>query len=255
MYALDAMERSVNELQFAESTKKIYLYHLYHAADFWGCTATLQDITENDVARLYAQLMQYHPISYVQRYQESVGLFFNWAMSSGYISTNPACFAPLPDDRAAVSIPSEFELEQILWLMKEDARDYAIIRLIADTAAPISRLMTLQIPDIDLSYKSCVFNVKYRNHSRPCYASFSKQTGKALAYWLARRGLNVLHDRVFCLRHAPFAPIENPYTINVKIATAAKKAGIKAYRLNEIRLYKLNTVYQLADMGQGEGQP
>lgn len=165
-----------------------------HAAAL-GPGRDVAEIAPSDVAAwIDANRAAYHANGAANRYDIAHG-FWRWLVEQGQVARSPVqVHVPHPPvspvrDRAL----SGDDLAAMLAATRENPRDYALLRFLADTGARAGAVAGVRIRDLDLKRRRA--NVTEKG-GRPVVVRFSRATAGALSDWLAARPAWP-HDHVF----------------------------------------------------------
>lgn len=147
--------------------------------------------------------------------------FFKWLVEEDIISNSPA--SKIKVKRGSGQPPKAISPPNFTRLLKatDQPRDRALLLFLADTGCRIGGAASLTTDRLDLDARRAFVNEK-GNKWR--YVFFGHITSGALGEWLGERPL-IRHQRVFCARNAPYAPLSES-GIYQAIQRLAEKANI-----------------------------
>ena len=118
--------------------------------------------------------------------------FFRWLMAEGILEKNPAArleLPPLPDEPPKAI--EEEDLELLLEAAHDDPRNYALVCMLADTAARVGAISELMLADLDLENGYAIVREKGRGgRTKVREVYFYERTQEALRRYLEVRPEN-----------------------------------------------------------------
>ena len=143
----------------------------------------------------------------------------------GYLERNPAARLRTPQlPEAPPKAISKEDLERLLEAAKDNPRNYAIICMLADTAARVGAIATLKLENLDLDNRRALVYDKGRGGRRRArYVYFSERTREALQDYIRIRP-NSESEYLFTSNQGKRL---TPDAIRLIIRRLAKKAGVK----------------------------
>lgn len=124
----------------------------------------------------------------VHTYAGALRIFFNWLVAEEVIGSSPAARLKsphLPDCPPKAITPDD--LRRLLETAKPDARDYAIVCFLADTACRVGGLVRLRLTDLDLGNGRALVREKGHGGGKVRTVYFNGRTRAALMRWLKVR--------------------------------------------------------------------
>ncbi len=224
----------------APGTRNLYLRRLRSLLDFLG-DVEIERITTSDLRRWRAELAErkerwvnnpYRPPALgglspwtIHSYVRIARRFFRWLAEEGYLDQSPAArleLPPLPEE------PPKAVSEEDLWRLLDAARDsprnYALLCLLADTAARVGAIVALRLEDLDLENRRALVREKGRGGRRKArYVYFSERTKEALEAYLRERPTDD-NGYLFVSRQGGGL---TPHAVYQVLRRLAKKAGVR----------------------------
>ncbi|WP_299030015.1 tyrosine-type recombinase/integrase [uncultured Thermanaerothrix sp.] len=223
----------------ASGTRKLYLRRLHSLLDFLG-DVEIEQITTSDLRRWRADLSErkerwvnnpYRPPAAgglspwtIHSHVRIARQFFKWLIEENYLSQNPAArleLPPLPEEPPKAV--AEEDLQRLLNAARDDPRNYALVCMLADTAARVGAIATLKLKDLDLENRRALVWEKGRGGRKKAqYVFFSWRTREALIEYLRVRPDNA-SDYLFISKRGGHL---TPHAIYQLLRRLARKAGI-----------------------------
>ena len=233
--AIDAFFASLAGV-ISQNTEIFYLRRLPSLSQFLGdirlATITLDQLRawRADLARSkirYAGTSRERPGCYspytLHQFVRVARKFFKWCEETGRISSSPARrleLPPLPSPKRRGISP---ESARLIFAACSSPRDYAILRLLYDTAARVGGVAGLCLDDLDLDcFKALVREKGRGGHGKERFIFLMPSTVAAIREYLAVRP-NVPFDNLFVGKRGPIHE-SGIYQIIKRIA---KRAGVK----------------------------
>lgn len=192
--AISKFDASISE----EATRKLYTYSLRSLFDEIGDTK-LKAISPDDLHRWRKQLDHVRSTSNRSRGKKlsdytkhkmmrQVKHFFNWCIERGWLKQSPAALLELPtlpDGEPPKAITDE-DLQRLMAVALREIlpRDYALLRLLAETGCRLGGLLRLRPEDIELEHRRAWVREKQKKTRQ---VGFGEQTKLALQAWLVER--------------------------------------------------------------------
>lgn len=119
--------------------------------------------------------------------------FFTWLVQEDVLSKSPATRLELPPLREALPKHiSNVDVKTLISIAREsDPRDYAIVRLLAETGCRVGGLVKIKLPDMELELinnRARILTVEKGNRKKFLY--FGEETLQAIESWLKKRPTN-----------------------------------------------------------------
>lgn len=181
-----------------EATRKLYSYSMRSLLDDLG-DMKLKAISPDDLQRWRNRLDKARSASTRNRGKKlsdytkhkmvrQVKHFFNWCVKRGWLERSPAAlleFPKLPQGEPPKAISDE-DLERLLAvaLREKLPREYALLRLLAETGCRLGGLLGLRLGDINLERRRAWVREKGKKTRQ---VSFGQQTKISLQVWLIER--------------------------------------------------------------------
>lgn len=225
------------KLDHSPQTIKTYSSRLHALLAHMG-DRPLKSITYAEVVDYcYSFKTRLKPGTYFQ-YQIVLKVFFKWCVEVGFLSASPA--APLkvhksipdPVDRAIPAAVLDAMYEAVRRKEYNAIRDYAILRLIDESACRRVGVANLQLSRLDLENMSAVTREK---GGRFVPIFFGPETVRALQSWLGLRPVTN-HDYVFTSRGQGHPPLK-PEAVSRMIERLSASIAGRAYGPHSIRHY------------------
>jgi site-specific recombinase XerD len=151
--------------------------------------------------------------------------FFRWLVAEGILEKNPAArleLPPLPDEPPKAV--EEEDLELLLEAAYDDPRNYALVCMLADTAARVGAISGLKLADLDIEEGCAIVREKGRGGRRRVREIyFFERTQKALRRYLEVRPEGQ-GDTLFL---SNLGGRLTPNAITQVLKRLARKAGVK----------------------------
>lgn len=167
-----------------------------------------------------------------RQYITIIKTFFNWAVIVRYLEWSPAAqlVARKPPRRRLEerAVPIDI-LDEAMRLAYNVPRDYAILSFMRGTAARVSGVASLTLPNLDIHNMQAWI---YNKGGDWYWAYFGEATAQALARYLAVRP-ECNHDYVFASKLKPYNSLKT-YTYSEIVALWTRKAG-QQHRSHSIR--------------------
>lgn len=222
----------------APGTRILYLRRLRSLLAFLG-DVEIEQITISDLRQWRANLAErkerwvnhcYRPSVpgglspwTIHSYIRIVRRFFKWLVEEGHLDHNPAArleLPPLPEEPPKAI--TEEDLYQLLDAAHNNPRNYALLCMLADTAARVGAISSLRLEDLELENRRALVREKGRGGGKRRYVYFSERTKKALEAYLRVRPAG--SEYLFVSRHGGAM---TPHAIYQVLRRLAKKAGVK----------------------------
>lgn len=188
----------------APGTRDLYLRRLRSLLDFLG-DVEIEQIAISDLRRWRTHLVErkerwvntpYRPPApgplspwTIHSYVRIARRFFKWLVEEGHLKQNPAArlkLPPLPEGPPRAI--TEEDLQRLLDAARGHARDYAVLCLLADSAARVGAIATLRLEDLDLeNRRALVWDKGQGGRKKARYIYFSERTREALQQYLRVR--------------------------------------------------------------------
>lgn len=189
-----------------------------------GHDSDVTAITVNDVRRYRLTLYNREPALSeftIHSYLRAVKRLYRFLVEEGVIATSPAAAITLPDleDCFRPKALSDDDLERLLEVSENNARNHAIIRFLATSGARLGGVAGLRVSDIDLDNREAFVDEKGKKVRK---VHFDVKTASTLRRYLRERprvGVRVL-----------FLTLRRPYRALAKssIQTMLKRLGKRA---------------------------
>lgn len=222
----------------SSGTRKLYLRILHSLVDFLGDVEVGQ-ITVSDLRRWRASLAErrerwvnnpYRPPAAgglspwtIHSHVRIVRRFFKWLTEEKHLGQNPAARLELPilPEEPPKAIAAE-DLRRLLDAARNNPRDYALLCVLADTAARVGAIATLKVKDLELENRRALVWEKGRGGRKKAhYIYFSERTQEAI-----REYLRVRSDRSDYLFTSKRGGNLTPHAIYQVLRRLARKAGV-----------------------------
>ncbi len=185
-------------------TRNLYLRRLRTLLEFLG-DVKVEQITISDLRHWRTHLVRrkerwvnnpYRPSApgplspwTIHSHVRIVRRFFKWLVEEGHLKQNPAArlkLPPLPEGPPRAI--TEDDLQRLLDAARGRPRDYAVLCLLADSAARVGAIASLRLDDLDLENRRALVWEKGRGGRKKArYIYFSERTREALQQYLRVR--------------------------------------------------------------------
>ena len=223
----------------ADSTRSWYSRRLGALVEFVG-DVEIEELTISDLRRWRASLIERdarwtdHPTRpeeegglspwTVRGYIRAVRAFCNWLVHEGLLVSSPAARLRLPPKPP--NPPKAVRPQDVVAMLEvADARDRAIVCVLAATGCRVGGLCDLRLSDLDLNHQPAraMVREKGRGGKKSRLVFFGPQTVDALRSWLAIRPEMGGDDHIFLGQRGPLTE-GGIYQV---LRRLAKKAGVE----------------------------
>jgi site-specific recombinase XerD len=234
--ALEAFDLAQNGA-VSPRTRATHRQRLGYLARYFGGDRPVGDLSAEDLRRWRAWLLDSreryseHPVrppvrgglaaQTVKGLVKAVRHFCRWLMDEGLIREDPAAsLQPVRVPKTAPKAISKRDMQRMLRVAREHPRDYAMVRLLADTGCRVGGLVGLRVGDLDLARRRAIV-IEKGGKTRPVY--FGEATARALADWLHTRRAGSEYVFPGGRQGEPLTP----QGVHRALARLAKRAGVK----------------------------
>lgn len=222
--------------EVASRTRQTYAQRLAYLVQYFGEEYLLEEIDATALRRWRASLVarkeryRDHPErpvikgglspQTVKGVVKAVKRLFRWLVAEGVLSENPAGALGIPrvPDEPPKAV-AEKDLMALLQVAEANPRDYAVVRLLADTGCRVGGLVHLRVGDLELVQQRAVVREK-GGKSRTLF--YGVQTKEALMRWMAVRPSET--EWLFPGRYQEALATRSVYQLLKRLA---KQAGIE----------------------------
>lgn len=174
--------------------------------------------------------------------------FWKWLADEGHIPFSPAASHKVskfkPNRMRKMAITDENLVTLLAYAQEKGTREYAIVRMLADTGCRRAAVVKLRISDLDLEGREATLIGKGDN---PYDIALSSKLVEAFKAWLKERPDDPDHDYVFVSKNEPYDPLK-PSGLSTLWVRLVEDAKIKNGKCNMHALRHLFTS-RLARMG------
>jgi integrase/recombinase XerC len=207
-----------------EATRRVYLYTLNKLLKHLG-DVEISSIDISALRRWREQAQVGLSVHTFHRDVRQVRTFFNWLVDEQHLKHSPAARLKMP--RLPKGEPpkdiSSVDLERIIGYARDhgSARDYAVVRFLAESGGRVGGMVKLRLGDLDLEKGQALVREK---GSKTRTVRFGPETIHALRAWLIVRPRDKWGDVIFIGKRGPLTQ-SGVYRLLQRLATAAEVEG------------------------------
>jgi integrase/recombinase XerC len=232
MDLLKALERFLAAKRRSVATQNRYRYSLGKHIAFLGPKRDVTSVMVEDIDR-WEKKQRGLGLSVwtVNGRIKDVKAFWQWLEDAGYVMVSPAASQKVlqfkPNRMRQMAISDENLARLMAYAKKKNAREYAIVRLLADTGCRRAAVINLRLSDLDLKNHEATLIGK---GDTPYDVALSSRLVDALTCYIAERP-QVTHDYVFATVRRPYGPLSKQGAASMW-RRLVREAGLSEGRYN-----------------------